>query len=328
MQKKWQEQLVQYLMDTLGIQIQLELWDEINSLPVYLRKNYHYYQSKILDTPCLLLFPKSGKLLTPDKQSKQIHALSEFWQNEIIIVGRSVTAYQRKKLIDNKISFIIPDTQLYIPRMGMSLKEYYPTVQQPRDLLSPSAQVLLLYLIYHNDQQYTPGDLVEPLAYSLMTLTRATKELETAALITSEKKGTERWITLSAIGEELWQMAQEYLSSPVRKKAWITKSENLNTEGWLTSGTQALAQQTMIAEPPHTVIAVNSEQWNEISKLDIPVISAGDPDSIEVEIWKYHPGLLAGEKLVDPLSLYLSLKDNEDERIQSALEELMEQVSW
>jgi hypothetical protein len=32
--------------------------------------------------------------------------------------------------------------------------------------------------------------------------------------------------------------------------------------------------------------------------------------------------------LVDPFSLYLSLCDNEDERIQIALEELMEDRAW
>jgi hypothetical protein len=37
-------------------------------------------------------------------------------------------------------------------------------------------------------------------------------------------------------------------------------------------------------------------------------------------VWSYKPELFAKERVVDRLSLYLSLKDNEDERVQAALE--------
>jgi hypothetical protein len=39
--------------------------------------------------------------------------------------------------------------------------------------------------------------------------------------------------------------------------------------------------------------------------------------------------MLSTEETVDPFSLYLSLKDTEDERIESALAEMMEkEVQW
>ena len=53
-----------------------------------------------------------------------------------------------------------------------------------------------------------------------------------------------------------------------------------------------------------------------------------ETDSVIIEIWKYSPLLLSETKVVDPLSLYLSMKDMEDERIQTSLEELLEKVEW
>jgi len=46
-------------------------------------------------------------------------------------------------------------------------------------------------------------------------------------------------------------------------------------------------------------------------------------------VWKYNPELLIGELLssasvVDPLSLYLSVQDKKDERIEMALEQILE----
>ena len=53
-----------------------------------------------------------------------------------------------------------------------------------------------------------------------------------------------------------------------------------------------------------------------------------ETDAIELEIWRYDPAMFATDGIVDPFSLYLSLKDSKDERIQIALEEMMEKLAW
>jgi hypothetical protein len=51
-----------------------------------------------------------------------------------------------------------------------------------------------------------------------------------------------------------------------------------------------------------------------------------------IEVWKYDPEKLAKEitkeNNVDPLSLYLSLKDSQDERIEMALEQIIKKYVW
>ncbi len=58
----------------------------------------------------------------------------------------------------------------------------------------------------------------------------------------------------------------------------------------------------------------------------------GCPDAeqanVRIEVWSYEPKLLGDNEVVDPLSLYLSLRYNADERIQQQLEQLMEEVRW
>lgn len=48
----------------------------------------------------------------------------------------------------------------------------------------------------------------------------------------------------------------------------------------------------------------------------------------EIQVWKYNPQILSSTGVVDKLSLYLSLKDNEDERIQIELERLISEMPW
>lgn len=48
----------------------------------------------------------------------------------------------------------------------------------------------------------------------------------------------------------------------------------------------------------------------------------------QLEIWYYDPTLLNGRNTVDNLSLFLSLREEQDERTQLALKELMENFKW
>ena len=41
-------------------------------------------------------------------------------------------------------------------------------------------------------------------------------------------------------------------------------------------------------------------------------------------MWKYDPLLLSRDGVVDPLSLVMSLRGNTDERVEEALEDLMD----
>ena len=50
---------------------------------------------------------------------------------------------------------------------------------------------------------------------------------------------------------------------------------------------------------------------------------------MEIEIWKYDPELLARKGVVDPLSLYMSMKNTKDERVEMmALDTLLEKFQW
>jgi len=47
-------------------------------------------------------------------------------------------------------------------------------------------------------------------------------------------------------------------------------------------------------------------------------------DGLTIEVWRYVPSMQATEKTVDALSLWLSLRDKQDDRIQLALDEMEE----
>jgi hypothetical protein len=60
--------------------------------------------------------------------------------------------------------------------------------------------------------------------------------------------------------------------------------------------------------------------------MDIEERDEKDFDSAEIQLWRYSPAGTATDELVDPLSLWLSLENTTDERIEMARDDLLEQV--
>ena len=122
--------------------------------------------------------------------------------------------------------------------------------------------------------------------------------------------------------------AQGVLSNPVKEQVAIVwrGEEPLGHHAGLT----ALSDQTMLAPPGCPVRAIGSAQWIRVKQQDpdFTELDALEPDAIELQIWRYSPDPMAHNSVVDPLSLYLSLRDSEDERIITALETLRETLQW
>ena len=66
--------------------------------------------------------------------------------------------------------------------------------------------------------------------------------------------------------------------------------------------------------------SVSSWEKNATGKLQ------NSDDQCAVELWRYNPNKLASGEIVDRLSLALALRDDEDERIEEAVEEMLDGV--
>ena len=82
-----------------------------------------------------------------------------------------------------------------------------------------------------------------------------------------------------------------------------------------------------MAEPANPVFAMVGKKWKEI-KNNVMELTIAEPDACELEIWSYSPRLFEKSGVVDRFSLYLSVQSNDDERVESALEGMMEKLEW
>ncbi len=319
--------LQKYIYDCTGIQINCKS-KKPSSLPYFILNEYNFYKARIHNKDMILLVPKSGGEIPPLTIKRHIKIVQQKLKQDAVFVCSFITSYNRKRLIENKLPFIVPNNQMYLPDLMIDLREHFLSTRSKKDYFSPSTQAVFLYILHHfREHPFTPTDLAKKLDYSNMTMTRSFDELESANLGQINFEGRERWLLVQNNRLQFWETALNYLKTPVKKKLWVRSvPEELKK---FKAGLTALSRYSMINPTKYTTFATTKKDWeNCYSNNNIKVVKFEEEAKSELQIWKYPPELFANGDTVDKFSLYLSLKDNDDERIQIALKEMMESIKW
>ena len=326
--KKLIYQLEKYLQEAIGITVTSHPWDKSSGLPQYLRERYRFLTMDVLGVECLLMADTGEEEQTPAVIGKHLDQVRARYDATVVYVRHVVTSYNRKRLIEQKVPFIVPGNQMYLPMLGIDLREHLKRLREKKPVFSPSTQTLILHVLWRKEiDTVTPAEIAHRLGYSPMTMTRAFDELETAGIGEHSVLGKERHLRFTGTGKPLWEKVLPYLNTPVRKRLYVASS--MQTGKGSLAGQSALARYTMLAEPKIPILAFSTDDWktrmqhDKIFKLTLP-----EPGGFEIELWKYAPSLFSHERNVDRLSLYLSLKDSNDERVQSALDALLGGMEW
>lgn len=317
-----------YLYENIGILLHLEPWRKGGGLPPFLRDLYRFYQCQLLQEPCLIMVARDDEAVTPATIRKHIAQIEKVWGHEVVYLHPAISSYNRKRLIEYKISFVVPGSQMYLPFFGVDLRKHIRSIRTAKKSFTPSTQVLILSVLYEwPENGVTPSQLAERLGYSAMTFTRAIDQLENGGLGDVRMEWRERVLRFEIDRKTLWERALGQLHTPVRKRVKALAPQA--TQSMIVAGESALARYSMLAEPPHPIYAVTPDVWKTMRLHDdITELTIHEPGSVEIEIWKYSPELFARDGIADPLSLFISLKDTQDERVEMALDALMETFEW
>jgi len=320
----------EYLKATLGISVHIRQWDQANSLPLYLKEAFALYSVELLGHECLLAIDQSLGQRTTGQIITVLQKLAERWGKSVIYVAATLSSVNRYRFVEAKVPFIVPGKQLYLAPSGIDFrKAYEKPLKQPSESLSPIAQLLILQVLHKHDiEQETPTRLAARLGYAKMTIGRAFNELEALGLAEGRKQGKERHIHFIKQGKELWESALPFLRDPVKRRILVSDLGRTQLS-LIAAGETALSQYSNINPPPHATYAVHYGSA-EAKQFAVQSIDAQDAegDCTELELWTYDPLLLSTHGAVDRLSLYLSLREEKDERVHQAMEVMVRSMRW
>ena len=321
-----------YVDDTFGERLGLVPVAPTN-LPHFIIDRYAIWQGSLNGRTLLLMAIK--EILPPGSgATAQYLKHRDLVQRELgaelvlLLLDRAPNAI-RRQMVDRKIGFIASGAQLYVPEAFLDLRERAPAFAiASAASISPTTQFLLLAIMQGRglgDLNLT--ELADDLGVSIMSISRTLDELEALQLAKAHHVGRQRRLHMLLRGQKLWEAVQAQLQSPVRKVR-VVYAQDGEKIGPL-AGTSALARYTMLAPPRTETRAILAASWKSLAAADtLRPATAFDDERIEVQTWTYDPRILARNGVIDPLSLYLSVRGSPDERVAQAAEELLEPFEW
>ncbi len=329
------QSLARYFETVAGVIPQLRpAPDALQGLPVYFGSLYEAWEGDFLDRHYLFLVSKGEERSTPAEIAGHHRVAARELGRPVAFVFMGMESFERQRLLQHRVPFVVPHRQMYLPEFLVDLREgTVPPRQQGTGriaYLSGASQSLLLYYL-QKPNATEPCSLREwasLLNYSAMTATRIATELAEARLCGIGQKGHKTILDFNHDCHALWQKALPFLRTPVLGRTHV-QALGKDRLPWLQSGLPALSSHTMLADDGHAVLAMSASQYAfALAEGRLKEVRYQDDDTIRVEKWRYRPEILSDGPTVDRLSLYLSLREEHDERIQSALKELMEGVRW
>lgn len=322
-----------YLEINLGIQLEVisVTKQELNRLPMFIGEIYTIYQVKLFNTDFLLIQYKDADGFTISQLENHFNLLNQKLERKIVLLIENLSSLNRTRLIGKKINFIVPGKQMFLLDLGIDLREIsqnWKLKKKPEKLL-PSAQVLLLYQLLRTSDQWNPESasftqLALKFNYTKMAITKAVDNLAYHELCKVD--GTkEKYVRFIGDKIQLWQAASPLLVDPVFKRIYVDEiPEGIHL---LQANESALPGYSDMNPSRQTYYAIEKGEFYGLQKNGL----LKNPNEYEgmfcLELWKYNPAILAGgitkQNNVDPLSLYLSLRNIRDERVQMALDQIL-----
>lgn len=307
------------------LKLEIEIIDDVEcvSFPLYLQTNYRFYRMKI-DTKevCVMEALDDFSIVSIRKSYKQVLA---YVQIPVVLYFKKSHYYLQTTFIQEGIPFIIENKQIYLPFLGLALKEEKSRYIQPCQRLSFLTQKLLLVSIYEGWKKVNVSQAARRIGVSKMSITRCFDEIEALHLPYIHQVSNQRVFTCLGTKKEMWQKLYPFMRNPVIKEIYLSE---IPDKFALRSGVFALSEFSLIYEDYPTYAVTKRELKQYLSS--VKQVASFDQEQVCTiqELGYIIP--FSNHLSIDPLSIALILEDEskKEVRIEIAIEEMLEEYVW
>src|ERR1035437_5667613 len=116
-----------YIHDVLGYNTQPQptAKSRLGRLPLFITEAYNFYDLTLFNRDLILAEIKDKENFSVLQIEKQFAQLKQTLEKKIVLVADSVTSFNRKRLIEKGINFIVPGKHLFLPDLLIDLPENY-----------------------------------------------------------------------------------------------------------------------------------------------------------------------------------------------------------
>ena len=294
----------------LSIQDKKGLWLELIA-------NFNMMQFEFNGQFMLLLVAKGEMDYTNVQRRKISERIESVKHIPAVFYFDNLLTYERDRLVEQGVYFIVADKFAFVPTLIINRLS---TKSEIKELFYPSTQYILLYhLQIESLDGLSLKELEDKVPYKYKTIAKSIKQLEALGLVSLEGSRNKK-LVFELSGKELWDKASTNLIDPIKS---IEYTSDVFPEGDI-GGISALSHYSMLV-PEDVPTRVLTAEWVREHKYSIPELHSFE-DTQRIEIWKYPPSGTSG--YVDKLSLFLTLKDDNDPRVEKEIAIMMNKIKW
>lgn len=307
-----------------GIPVELTLVgrDELKGLNLDLLLSFRFYKTMFNQHElCIAEAVDPARTYAPRQYSRIVALVEPILKMSVAFRLLSAPSYMRGRLIEQGIYFILSNQYVFLP--GLLINERIKQKSNPGQQLSPAAQYILLYYLLHEEiAEFTIQEIQPRTPYNYLAVSRAISELEEKQLLHIQKEWKTKLISSPIARKELWENALSFLSSPVKKTVY---AEKIWEAPFYMGGITALSHYSFLNPDDQQTVAIWEKDFEPGNN---PYFEGSDSDSaFKIEIWKYSPQMGSWQnEYVDKLSLYLSMRDDNDPRVEKELKTIINKI--
>lgn len=297
----------------------------LSGLPVYLTRRFDIRELHVFGRALVIALTAEDQF-DLSQLAKQRETLADKLGRDIVLVLPRIRSHERNRLILKQIPFIVPGRQMYLPMMLVDLREAFSAPAHVKtDAISWVAQVILLRHLQFSDIEEQPlSQVALTLGYSAMAISQALDQLVALKLCRRKRLGRTKFIQVEHTPQNLWATIEPLMRSPVKKSYFIQHIDRA-VKRPLQAGMTALAAKTDLVGNMIPTLAMSVAEFRKASTAGLLSHSLLEEDAeMTIQAWAYAPRLLSSGPIVDELSLYLTLRDDPDERVQISLDKMVE----
>ena len=318
------EAIEQYIDKALGQSLQLTPLPMDKNLPMFYSSQYKFFSGTLSHVDCVFCVEKEKMRTTPLNIRKRLAFLTGHFHRDVVYCAGHLEFHATQKMIAYGIPFIVPAKGLFLPFLAVALKTSMRRRLIAREDFSSYAQLVVLGVLLHKlPSSPSIREVEQAFGCSHPSAVYALQELEQFDLGKKQKRqGTaDQEFCFRHSGRALWDACQDYLVNPCKRCVGMVKMPAGLPS--VKAGANALAERTMLGEALPETYAVSLTAFRKGKYEAIPP----DEADIVLQLWRYRPNIL-GDGAIDPLSLALSLRGETDERVQMAIDEMLEELQW
>ena len=298
------------------------------TLPISFEKRFQYVQMKFHKESFLLIKEKRRGSL--DSFVTQARIMGEKASMDVILVFSKLSDNEKKQLLQARVPFVDFKGNLFFPPLGLALNAN-DDVEVFKEL-TPSEQLTWIAFLLTKGQKVVDVDLLSQITgLPNSTIYRCLRTFKTLNWLNKPNK----LYAYTASKKELFLKSESFLFNPIKKRLLLSDFDLNKIQSdsrLLYGGTYALSYLTFLAESDENSSYVISQR--QFNKLSLP-LSQHILEGKILEIWRYSPFVsefwndfkeTQDRQFVDPISLYLTLKDDDDPRVEEEIEALKNNI--